>query len=99
MFLISALVSALAMWLVIWLTTGRDRMLRLLPFLLISIGVGLSNFFLLKFLGAWGLLIAVALLVLALYWFCLLNWWRIALATLTWLLSQILSGLFVSPIF
>ncbi len=97
--LLSCLVSAIAMWLAIWLISRRDELVSLKPVLLISLGVCVATLFALKILGIWGLVLLVTALVMALNRWCLLGWIQSLGVALIWLLSQVAFSWIVAPIF
>jgi hypothetical protein len=96
---LSCLVSAITMWLAIWLISRRDALVSLKPVLLISLGVCGASLFSLKLLGSWGLILIMALLISTLRRCCLLDWVQALAVALVWLLSQIAFAWIVAPIF
>ena len=99
MILMSSAISALAMWLAAWAILRQNLHARLLPFLLLSLGVSFANYFLMTQFGWRGLFVSLVLLIVALTRWSLLPLPGAVIVAAVWLASQIAFGLFVSPIF
>lgn len=99
MWLLSSLISASLMCLVAWFLTRREGAANLKPFLLISLAAGLFAYLAFRFLGLWGMPLAMGALVFALVHWCCLSIPKASAVALVWLFSQITFGWLVSPIF
>ncbi|MDF1753953.1 MAG: hypothetical protein P1U89_14315 [Verrucomicrobiales bacterium] len=96
---ISSLVSAVVMWLVIWLMTRRGEFVSLKPVLLICLVVCGATFLGLRFFDVWGIGLVLIGLVFALMQWCFLSLPKAILVSGIWLVTQIGFGKLVSPIF
>ena len=97
--LLSSLISALLTWASIWLLTRKEADVSLKPVLMICVGITLVNYATFKFLGIWGPVVAVILLIFCLRQWCYLNFLQAILVSGVWLLSQVGYGLIVGPVF
>ena len=97
--LISSLVSALAMWLAIWLLTRHETQISLRPVLLVALGTCLLSYFAFSWLGAIGLPVTLVALFFSLMQFCCLSAKRALIVTIVWLIAQVGFGVWVGPIF
>lgn len=99
MLFLSTLLSALAMWVMIWFLTRHETRISLRPLIWISLGMYLTSYFLVRQLEFIGLGISMAILIAALMYFCTLSLRRALLVAVVWIAVQVLFVYVIGPMY